>query len=172
MRGRCGVKPFCPCVSFKLDHVSCWLLTCPCIVPYFILIDYLSQLSHSTMKGAVFHGQGDLRIQDVPEPQCGEGQVKVRPVWCGICGTGKFCFVACLYSTVNSKRPVALLVTELLKQEKAICLDQLKHKAGFSSSCWLTGTTTRSTRVSRRAKPLSNNTASHHQRKGASHIWP
>jgi len=40
------------------------------------------------MKAAVFHGQGDLRIEDVPEPECGEGQVKVKPVWCGICGTG------------------------------------------------------------------------------------
>lgn len=43
----------------------------------------------SEMKAAVFHGKGDLRVQDVPEPEVGPGQVKVRPVWCGICGTGK-----------------------------------------------------------------------------------
>jgi len=40
------------------------------------------------MKALVFHGKNDLRLEDIPEPQCGAGQVKVKPVWCGICGTG------------------------------------------------------------------------------------
>jgi len=42
------------------------------------------------MKALVFHGKGDLRLQEVPEPECGPGKVKVKPVWCGICGTGEF----------------------------------------------------------------------------------
>ena len=39
------------------------------------------------MKAARFHGPGDIRIDDVPEPQVGPGQVKVDVEWCGICGT-------------------------------------------------------------------------------------
>jgi (R,R)-butanediol dehydrogenase/meso-butanediol dehydrogenase/diacetyl reductase len=39
------------------------------------------------MKAARFHGPGDIRIDDVPEPQAGPGQVKVDVDWCGICGT-------------------------------------------------------------------------------------
>ena len=39
------------------------------------------------MKAARFHGPGDIRIDDVPEPQVGPGRVKVDVDWCGICGT-------------------------------------------------------------------------------------
>lgn len=39
------------------------------------------------MKAVVFHGKGDLRYEDVPIPGVKEGQVKIRPSWCGICGT-------------------------------------------------------------------------------------
>jgi (R,R)-butanediol dehydrogenase/meso-butanediol dehydrogenase/diacetyl reductase len=40
------------------------------------------------MRAAVFHGAGDVRVEDVPEPDgVGPRQVLVRPTWCGICGT-------------------------------------------------------------------------------------
>ncbi|MCX6462199.1 MAG: 2,3-butanediol dehydrogenase [Pseudonocardiales bacterium] len=39
------------------------------------------------MRAARFHGPGDIRIDDVPEPQAGPGQVQVAVDWCGICGT-------------------------------------------------------------------------------------
>ena len=39
------------------------------------------------MKAARFHGRGDIRIDDVPEPTPGPGQVQVAVDWCGICGT-------------------------------------------------------------------------------------
>jgi (R,R)-butanediol dehydrogenase/meso-butanediol dehydrogenase/diacetyl reductase len=40
------------------------------------------------MRAAVFHAAGDVRIEDVPEPErLGARQVLVRPTWCGICGT-------------------------------------------------------------------------------------
>jgi threonine dehydrogenase-like Zn-dependent dehydrogenase len=42
------------------------------------------------MKAVVFHGKEDLRFEDVPEPKCGAGQVKVKPAWCGICGECRF----------------------------------------------------------------------------------
>src|SRR4249920_723098 len=39
------------------------------------------------MKAARFHGPGDIRIDDIPEPSVGPGQVKVDVDWCCICGT-------------------------------------------------------------------------------------
>ncbi|RBY77220.1 2,3-butanediol dehydrogenase [Geodermatophilus sp. TF02-6] len=39
------------------------------------------------MKAARFHGRGDIRIDDVPEPQVGPGTVAVEVEWCGICGS-------------------------------------------------------------------------------------
>jgi (R,R)-butanediol dehydrogenase/meso-butanediol dehydrogenase/diacetyl reductase len=39
------------------------------------------------MKAAVFHGREDVRVDDVPEPKPGPGQVKIKVDWCGICGT-------------------------------------------------------------------------------------
>ena len=43
-----------------------------------------------TMKAVRFHGKRDLRYEDIPNPECGRGQVKIKPAWCGICGSGKF----------------------------------------------------------------------------------
>ena len=40
-----------------------------------------------TMKAVRFHGKEDIRLENIPEPVCGKGQVKVRPAWCGICGS-------------------------------------------------------------------------------------
>jgi (R,R)-butanediol dehydrogenase/meso-butanediol dehydrogenase/diacetyl reductase len=40
------------------------------------------------MRAVVWHGRGDVRVEDVPEPPTpGPGQVKVAVEWCGICGT-------------------------------------------------------------------------------------
>jgi (R,R)-butanediol dehydrogenase / meso-butanediol dehydrogenase / diacetyl reductase len=41
------------------------------------------------MRAARFHGAGDIRIEDVPEPDgdLGPNDVAVAPRWCGICGT-------------------------------------------------------------------------------------
>lgn len=39
------------------------------------------------MRAARFHGPGDIRIDEVPDPQVGPGQVEVSVDWCGICGT-------------------------------------------------------------------------------------
>lgn len=36
------------------------------------------------MKAVRFHGQKDLRYEDIPIPQTGKGQVKIRPAWVGI----------------------------------------------------------------------------------------
>ena len=40
------------------------------------------------MKAAVWYGRKDVRVVDVPEPPTpGEGWVKVKVEWCGICGS-------------------------------------------------------------------------------------
>jgi L-iditol 2-dehydrogenase len=39
------------------------------------------------MKALVLHGIGDLRVDDVPEPEAGPGQVKVRVQAVGVCGS-------------------------------------------------------------------------------------
>lgn len=41
-----------------------------------------------TMKALRIHGKEDLRLEDIQSPQCGVGQIMIKPAWCGICGTG------------------------------------------------------------------------------------
>jgi (R,R)-butanediol dehydrogenase / meso-butanediol dehydrogenase / diacetyl reductase len=41
----------------------------------------------TTMRAARWHGRGDLRVEDVPIPVPGPGEVLLRVSWCGICGT-------------------------------------------------------------------------------------
>ena len=42
-----------------------------------------------TMNALRFHGKNDLRYETIPIPQVKAGQVKVKPAWVGICGTGE-----------------------------------------------------------------------------------
>lgn len=39
------------------------------------------------MKAAVMRGIGNINMEDVPEPELGPDQVKVKVAYCGICGT-------------------------------------------------------------------------------------
>lgn len=39
------------------------------------------------MQAARFHGRGDIRIDDISEPQPRSGAVTIDIAWCGICGT-------------------------------------------------------------------------------------
>jgi (R,R)-butanediol dehydrogenase/meso-butanediol dehydrogenase/diacetyl reductase len=39
------------------------------------------------MRAARWHGRGDVRVEDVPIPVVGPGEVLLRVSWCGICGT-------------------------------------------------------------------------------------
>lgn len=40
-----------------------------------------------TMRAARFYGKKDIRIDDVPKPEPGPGQVLVGIEWAGICGS-------------------------------------------------------------------------------------
>lgn len=39
------------------------------------------------MKAAVYHGENDFRVEDMPRPQIGYGELLVRVRACGVCGT-------------------------------------------------------------------------------------
>jgi len=39
------------------------------------------------MKAARFYDKGDIRIEDIPEPEVTAGTVGIQVAWCGICGT-------------------------------------------------------------------------------------
>jgi L-iditol 2-dehydrogenase len=39
------------------------------------------------VKAVVFFGQGDVRLQQIPEPSCGAGQLRVRVEACAVCGS-------------------------------------------------------------------------------------
>lgn len=41
----------------------------------------------ATMQAAVYHGQNDVRLETVPVPKIGPGELLVRVHTCGICGT-------------------------------------------------------------------------------------
>jgi (R,R)-butanediol dehydrogenase/meso-butanediol dehydrogenase/diacetyl reductase len=41
----------------------------------------------ATMWAARWHGRGDVRVEEVPIPRIGPGDVLLRVSWCGICGT-------------------------------------------------------------------------------------
>lgn len=39
------------------------------------------------MRAAVYHGVGDIRIEDIPEPTAGPGEVKIKLAHNGVCGS-------------------------------------------------------------------------------------
>ncbi len=39
------------------------------------------------MRSARWYGPGDIRVERVPEPQCGQDQALIRVLWCGLCGS-------------------------------------------------------------------------------------
>src|SRR5664280_1749295 len=50
-------------------------------------IDQGSTAIPGAMKAAVYHGVNDVRLEDVPVPEIGRGEVLIRVHACGICGT-------------------------------------------------------------------------------------
>lgn len=39
------------------------------------------------MRAARYHGRGDIRIEELPEPEVRPGEVGIDVAWCGICGS-------------------------------------------------------------------------------------
>ncbi|KAF9477659.1 alcohol dehydrogenase GroES domain protein [Pholiota conissans] len=46
------------------------------------------------MKAARYYGPGDVRVEQIPEPVTKDGQVKVKIVWNGICGSDLHAYLA------------------------------------------------------------------------------
>jgi len=44
------------------------------------------------MRAARYYGKEDIRVEEIEEPVCKKGQIKIRPAFVGICGTGIFGF--------------------------------------------------------------------------------
>ena len=38
------------------------------------------------MKAVVYHGPGDVRVEDFPKPACGEAELLVKVDACAVCG--------------------------------------------------------------------------------------
>ncbi|KAJ5924566.1 hypothetical protein N7466_008753 [Penicillium verhagenii] len=43
--------------------------------------------SPPTIPSVRFHGPGDIRLDELEEPVCGKGQIKMKPAYVGICGS-------------------------------------------------------------------------------------
>lgn len=39
------------------------------------------------MRAAVYHGAHDVRIEDIPDPVCGDSDIVIKMAACGVCGT-------------------------------------------------------------------------------------
>lgn len=42
------------------------------------------------MRAARYYGKEDIRVEEIEEPECEEGKIKVKPAFVGICGTGTY----------------------------------------------------------------------------------
>ena len=47
----------------------------------------------STMKAAVYHGKGDVRVEQIPVPECGPGELRVKIDACAVCGSDQKTFI-------------------------------------------------------------------------------
>ncbi|OAP64677.1 hypothetical protein AYL99_00649 [Fonsecaea erecta] len=41
----------------------------------------------SSFNALRFHGRSDIRLEQIPSPPCGPDEIRIRPGFCGICGT-------------------------------------------------------------------------------------
>ena len=74
------------------------------------------------MRAARFHGRGDIRVDEVPEPVTGPGQVMIDVEWCGICGTDLHEFLEGPIFIPSSGAPHELVAggfRELIDHERA-----------------------------------------------------
>ncbi|KAJ5690532.1 hypothetical protein N7462_004924 [Penicillium macrosclerotiorum] len=66
------------------------------------------------MRAVRFHGRGDVRLDEIPEPVCGSGQIKsfifpplkVKPAFVGICGSDLHEFIGGPHAVPQKPHPV------------------------------------------------------------------
>jgi L-iditol 2-dehydrogenase len=59
----------------------------PIAPPSSLAVGGVSRQITSTMQAVVYHGANDVRLEEVPVPEIGAGEILVRVHTCGICGT-------------------------------------------------------------------------------------
>jgi (R,R)-butanediol dehydrogenase/meso-butanediol dehydrogenase/diacetyl reductase len=71
------------------------------------------------MQAVVFHGQRDIRVEDVPVPQAlSSTQVLIEPLWCGICGTDLHEYTAGPIVTATTPHPLTgVTIPQILGHE-------------------------------------------------------
>lgn len=62
----------------------------------------------AVMKAIQFHGKEDIRCNEIATPEPGPGQVRIRPAFVGICGTGLYLLLS---------KPPLPLVTSTANEE-------------------------------------------------------
>lgn len=60
------------------------------------------------MRAVVVHAAGDLRVEDVPDPHCGPGDVVVAMEWGGICGSDLAYVATGISGTATLRAPLVL----------------------------------------------------------------
>jgi (R,R)-butanediol dehydrogenase/meso-butanediol dehydrogenase/diacetyl reductase len=86
------------------------------------------------MKALRWHGNRDIRFEDVPEPETGAGQVKLKINLAGICGSDLKIYLGGLTTTAVDKAPITLgheFAGEVVALGKDVC--------GFSIGDRVTG---------------------------------
>ncbi|GAQ06189.1 (R,R)-butanediol dehydrogenase [Aspergillus lentulus] len=58
------------------------------------------------MRAVRFHGRGDIRVDEIDEPVCGDGQVKIRPAFVGICGSDLHEYLAGPITVPSTPHPI------------------------------------------------------------------
>ncbi|KAM0123107.1 hypothetical protein ACP6JC_000074 [Aspergillus fumigatus] len=58
------------------------------------------------MRAVRFYGRGDIRVDEIDEPVCGEGQVKIRPAFVGICGSDLHEYLAGPITVPSTPHPI------------------------------------------------------------------
>lgn len=68
------------------------------------------------MKALRFHGNKDIRLDEIPEPQVRPGWVKIKNGWAGVCGSD---LVEYLVGPYASSKLIAAICTDLEQEECA-----------------------------------------------------
>ncbi|KAJ5098177.1 hypothetical protein N7532_005178 [Penicillium argentinense] len=58
------------------------------------------------MRAVRFHGREDVRLDEISEPVCGHGQVKIRPAFVGICGSDLHEYLAGPLTVPTTPHPI------------------------------------------------------------------
>lgn len=74
------------------------------------------------MRAARYYGKEDLRVEEIEEPKCGPGQIKIRPAFVGICGTDLHEYIGGPNFAPVNPHPVSILCSSSIGLPRVECL--------------------------------------------------